>query len=112
LNRNRVVGPYQPQVAGLLAAVPSLRSGVNACRVPAAAWDFAYEKLAETWSPQQVSGYQRAEHLSRLSHETIYQRIHENKRSGGHLHLALGSTSNGASSAECESGAAPSPIRC
>jgi IS30 family transposase len=89
LNRNRVVGPYQPQVAGWLAAARSLRSGANARRVPAAAWDFAREKLAETWSPQQIAGYQRAEHLPRLSHETIYQRIYEDKRAGGHLHLAL-----------------------
>ena len=89
LNRNRVVGPYQPQVAGWLAAARSQRSGANARRVPAAAWDFAREKLAETWSPQQIAGHQRAEHLPRLSHEAIYQRIYEDKRAGGHLHLAL-----------------------
>jgi IS30 family transposase len=89
LNRNRVVGPYQPQVAGLLAAARGLRSAANARRVPAAAWDFAREKLAETWSPQQIAGHQRAEHLPRLSHETIYQRIYQDKRAGGHLHLAL-----------------------
>jgi hypothetical protein len=29
LNRNRVVGPYQPQVAGLLAAARSQRSAAN-----------------------------------------------------------------------------------
>jgi IS30 family transposase len=52
-------------------------------------WQFAREKLAETWSPQQIAGYQRAEHLLRLSHETIYQRIYEDKRAGGTLHLAL-----------------------
>jgi transposase, IS30 family len=57
--------------------------------VPAAAWQFAREKLAETWSPQQIAGYQRAEHLPRLSHEAIYQRIYEDKRAGGALHLAL-----------------------
>jgi transposase, IS30 family len=89
LNRNRVVGPYQPQVAGLLAAARRLRSAANARRVPTAAWQFAREKLAETWSPQQIAGYQRAQHLPWLSHETIYQRIYEDKRAGGHLHLAL-----------------------
>ena len=89
LNRNRVVGPYQPHVAGLLAMARGLRSAANARRVPAAAWDFAREKLAETWSPQQIAGHQRAEHLPRLSHEAIYQRIYEDKRAGGHLHLAL-----------------------
>jgi IS30 family transposase len=89
LNRNRVVGPYQPQVAGLLAAARSLRSAANARRVPTAAWDFAVEKLGETWSPQQISGHQRAEHLPQLSHEAIYQRIYQDKRAGGTLHLAL-----------------------
>ena len=37
LNRNRVVGPYEPQVADLLAAARSQRSAANARRVPAAA---------------------------------------------------------------------------
>jgi IS30 family transposase len=89
LNRNRVVGPYQPQVAGLLAAARSQQSAANARRVPAVAWQFAREKLAETWSPEQIAGHQRAEHLPRLSHESIYQRIYEDKRDGGTLHLAL-----------------------
>ena len=89
LNRNRVAGPYQPQEAGLLAAARSQRSAANARRVPAAAWEFAVEKLAETWSPQQIAGHQRAECLLRLSHEAIYQRLYEDKRAGGTLHLAL-----------------------
>lgn len=89
LNRNRVVGPYQPQAAGLLATARSQQSAANARRIPAAAWEFAREKLAETWSPQQISGYQRTAQLPRLSHEAIYQRIYEDKRGGGSLHLAL-----------------------
>jgi IS30 family transposase len=89
LRRNLVVGPYQPQPASLLAAARSQISSANARRVPAAAWEFAREKLAETWSPEQIAGHQRAERLPRLSHESIYQRIYADKRSGGHLHLAL-----------------------
>jgi IS30 family transposase len=89
LNRNRTVGPYQPQVAGLLAAARSRLSAANARRVPIEAWEFARQKLAETWSPQQISGHQRAEHLPRLSHESIYQRIYEDKHADGTLHLAL-----------------------
>jgi IS30 family transposase len=82
LNRNRVVGPYQPQVGGWFAAARSQRSAANVRCVAAAAWDFAREKLAETLSPQQITGHQRVEHLPRLSHETIYQRIYEDKRAG------------------------------
>ena len=47
------------------------------------------EKLRETWSPEQIAGYQRVENLATLSHESIYQRIYEDKRLGGDLHLAL-----------------------
>jgi len=89
LNRNRVFDAYQPQVAGLLATARSQKCAANARRVPAAAWEFAREKLAETWSPQQIAGHQLVEHLPRLSHESIYQRIYEDKRAGGTLHLAL-----------------------
>ena len=89
LNRNRVFDAYQPQVAALLSAARSQLSASNARRVPAAAWQFAREKLAETWSPQQIAGHQRVERLPRISHETIYQRIYEDKRAGGSLHLAL-----------------------
>ena len=89
LNRNRVFDAYQPQVAGLLATARSQKSAANARRVPAAAWQFAREKLAETWSPQQIAGHQSVEHLPRISHESIYQRIYEDKRVGGSLHLAL-----------------------
>jgi len=89
LGSNRVVGPYPPQVAGLLAAARSQQSAANARRVPAAVWKFAREKLAETWSPQRIAGHQRAEHLPRLSHETIYQRLYEDKCAGGTLHLEL-----------------------
>ena len=89
LSRNRLAGSYQPQVAVVLAKVRRRPSANNARRVSAEAWSFAQQKLAETWSPQQIAGHQRAEQLPRISHETIYQRIYEDKRSGGPLHLAL-----------------------
>jgi len=89
LSRNRAAGPYQPQVAVVLAKARRQPSAANARRVPASAWAFAVEKLAETWSPEQIAGYQRVEQLPRISHEAIYQRIYADKRSGGHLHLAL-----------------------
>lgn len=89
LTRNRVFDAYQPQVAGILASARSQKSASNARRVPDAAWQFACQKLAETWSPQQIAGHQRVEHLPRISHESIYQRIYEDKRASGTLHLAL-----------------------
>ena len=83
LSRNRLASSYQPQIAVVLAKARKLSSAKNARRVPAEAWSFAQQKLAETWSPQQIAGHQRAEHLPRLSHESIYQRIYEDKRAGG-----------------------------
>jgi IS30 family transposase len=89
LRRNRVAGPYRASWASLLAAARSQISAANARRVPAAAWEFARQKLGEMWSPEQIAGHQRVERLPRLSHEAIYQRIYADKRSGGQLHLAL-----------------------
>lgn len=89
VRRNRAVRPYQAQTAILLAAARRQHSAANARRVPEAAWIFAMEKLRETWSPEQIAGYQRVEGLASLSHESIYQRIYEDKRQGGNLHLAL-----------------------
>lgn len=89
LGRNRVVGSYQGQPATLMAAARSQISAQNARRIPAAAWEFAQQKLAETWSPEQIAGHQRVQGLPSISHEAIYQRIYEDKRAGGSLHLAL-----------------------
>ena len=89
LSRNRIAGSYQAQIAVVLAKARCLSSAKNARRIPDEAWSFAQQKLAETWSPQQIAGHQRVLKLPRISHESIYQRIYEDKRAGGHLHLAL-----------------------
>ena len=46
-------------------------------------------KLAETSSPEQISGYFKVNRQPAVSHEAIYQRIYADKRAGGTLHLAL-----------------------
>jgi IS30 family transposase len=46
-------------------------------------------KLAEKWSPEQISGWLLKEHHEKLSHESIYQHIWENKRAGGELYTHL-----------------------
>src|ERR1035437_4520884 len=66
LSRNRLAGSYQPQVAVVLAKVRRRLSANNARRVSAEAWSFAQQKQAETWSPQQIAGHQRAEQLPRI----------------------------------------------
>jgi len=74
LNRNRVVGPYRPHVAGLLAAARSRQSAANARRVPVAAWEFARQKLAETWSPQQIAGGRSSHRGATLASAGHHQR--------------------------------------
>ena len=46
-------------------------------------------RLAETWSPEQISGHLKANGQPTVSHESIYQRIYADKRAGGTLHRAL-----------------------
>jgi IS30 family transposase len=54
---------------------PAMRACDNACRVTDATWAVVEAKLAETWSPEQISNYLRANDQPRISHESIYQRI-------------------------------------
>src|ERR1035441_1770716 len=56
LSRNRLASSYLPQIAVALAKARRLPSAQNARRVPAEAWSFAQQKLAETWSPQPIAG--------------------------------------------------------
>jgi len=41
------------------------------------------------WSPEQITGYLKANRQPGISHETIYQRIYADRRTGGSLHRAL-----------------------
>ncbi len=45
--------------------------------------------LRKQWSPEQVSGYLRKEQVLRISHETIYRHIWNDRRCGGRLHEHL-----------------------
>ena len=45
--------------------------------------------LKEGWSPEQISGRMLVDGLNNISHETIYQYIYHNQRSGGKLYKYL-----------------------
>jgi IS30 family transposase len=47
------------------------------------------EKLLEEWSPDQISGRLKEKDIASISHESIYQHIWKNKRSGGMLFKKL-----------------------
>ena len=60
------------------------RSRRNA-RVTAEQWRIVERYLRLDWSPEQVSGFLRAERIIRISHETIYVHIWRDKAAGGDL---------------------------
>ncbi len=59
-------------------------------RLPAGIWPLVTERLcAGQWSPQQISAILRRDGIADVSHESIYQHIYADKRSGGSLHRHL-----------------------
>ena len=88
LCRNRGRRGYRPKQAHEFS-LARMRARENGRRVSADTWAFAEARLGELWSPEQISGYLRANRQPGISHETIYQRIYANRRLGGGLHLAL-----------------------
>ena len=88
LRRNRGQRGYRPKQAQELSQARMLACD-SGRRVCADTWAFAQARLAELWSPEQISGYLKANRLPGISHETIYQRIYADKCTGGTLHRAL-----------------------
>src|ERR1017187_4974312 len=75
---------YQADFAQSLAGIRRLGSA-NAPQIDASAWTFAQARLAEQWSPEEISGHLRVCGLPGASPETLYRRIYADKRSGGLL---------------------------
>lgn len=61
-----------------------MRASRNGLRIADETWAFAQVKLAELWSPEQISGYLKANNVATVSHEPLYQRIYADKRPGRH----------------------------
>lgn len=88
LRRNRGQRGYRPKQAQALSQA-RWQSCQNGPRVLDETWVVVDAKLDETWSPEQIAGYLKANGEPAVSHECIYQRIYADKRAGGKLHLAL-----------------------
>ena len=86
--RNRGQRGYRPKQAHEYASA-RVEARANGPRVAEDTWNFVDAKLGETWSPEQIAGYLKTNGQATVSHESIYQRIYADKRSGGTLHLAL-----------------------
>lgn len=50
---------------------------------------FIRKHVKKGWSPEQISGRMFLEGLASISHETVYQYIYQDQRSGGKLYLHL-----------------------
>jgi IS30 family transposase len=62
----------------------------NARKISEPAWQYAVKHLTEDqWSPEQIVGRAELDGLETISHETIYQRILEDKQAGGTLYTHL-----------------------
>lgn len=88
LKRNRGQRGYRPKQAQAFADT-RVQVTRNGRRIPDEVWKVVDEKLRQTWSPEQISGYLRANDQPGVSHECIYQRLYADKRAGGTLHRAL-----------------------
>jgi len=88
IKRNRGQRGYRPKQAQALSEA-RMRASDNGRRITEEVWAVVDEKLSETWSPEQISGYLKANNQPGVSHECIYQRIYADKRAGGTLHRAL-----------------------
>ena len=91
LRRNVGERGWRPKQADLKAIDRlSERGSSNAKKVDEAAWKFAVDHLTkDQWSPEQIAGRLALEGLETISHETIYQRILNDKGEGGTLYTHL-----------------------
>jgi IS30 family transposase len=85
LRRNlRPTGRYVPDYAHSYATARRRRSRRNA-RITAETWEIVDRYLRMDWSPEQVSGFLKAEGILKISHEAIYIHVWADKRAGGDL---------------------------
>ena len=85
LRRNlRPSGRYVPEIAHSYATARRRRSRRNV-RITHETWQVVDRYLRMDWSPEQVSGFLKAEGVLRVSHEAIYIHVWADKRAGGDL---------------------------
>src|SRR5215831_9070703 len=89
LSRNKGERGWRPMQAQLKATERlSVRGTANVKRASDTALNYAKAHLQnDQWSPEQIAGRLKREGLETISHETIYQRILEDKKAGGTLYL-------------------------
>lgn len=94
LRRNRGYGPYEPNYANWYATNRRRWTRPKPKRHCQPLMEYVFERLRDSWSPQQIAGRLRRGELTnspamRISHETIYRHIREDHRHGGRLFTHL-----------------------
>ncbi len=87
LKRNTGGRGYLPRQAHRKAV--SRRKDKVFPRIPESTWMLVEKHLKQEWSPEQISGWLSAEKNICVSHESIYQYILADKKSGGKLYKHL-----------------------
>lgn len=90
-SRNKGDRVWKPRQAHVKASARLIERGSrNAMRVSESAWQYAKKHLiVDQWSPEQIAGRAELDGLGKISHETIYQRILEDKLASGNLYRHL-----------------------
>ena len=86
LRRNTGQRGYRPKQAHQMAIA---RRNKTKRRISAETWRLVREKLAQEWSPEQISGWLKRQELASVSHERIYQYVVQDKEEGGELYKRL-----------------------
>ena len=86
--RNRGERGYRPNQAHRLACERKSRC-VNGQTIDKQVWDAAQLCLREKWSPEQIAGRFKLLGIGMISHESIYQRLLQDKKKGGTLYKEL-----------------------
>jgi IS30 family transposase len=88
VKRNIGARGYRPNQAHSLAI--ERRAGyANGPRVTKQTWEAAQLCIKEKWSPEQIAGRFKLLRVGKISHETVYQRLLQDKKNGGTLYINL-----------------------
>ena len=85
---SRKDGGYRPYTADEMTRARRRRSRRNR-RFTGPDWALVVARLQEEWSPEQISGRLALSGELRISHETIYRYVWDDRRHGGALYLHL-----------------------
>ena len=88
LKRNKDENGYDAVKAHKLACERA-KNCANGRRIEQKVWDAAKLSLEEKWSPEQISGRFKQLDIGDICHESIYQKVLQDKRSGGTLYKNL-----------------------